>query len=104
MSYTLETIFSAYYCRYVKIKLTSSAEFYGYIVGIRFPVSELTMLYYVKDKHVEKFIKNRNVRWIEMMPFEMITELTYLQPNHPELEEKLEFVMMTKDITYREEH
>ena len=81
MKISLEQILTKHLCKALIIKLVSGAEFRGYIIGMRFPVRELIMLYYVPLQHVDKYIKHGNARWVDVLPFEMIESIEFLAGN-----------------------
>lgn len=78
---TLEEIVKKYMFKTVEIKLDSSAVFKGYLVGIKLPVKETVMLYFVNEKHGDKYIKHYSSRWVEQLPFEMIEGVKIINGN-----------------------
>lgn len=79
----LEKILEENFCRLVSIDLDSGAVFVGYLVGVKLPILETLMLYYVQEKYIDKYIKNQNSRWVEQLPYELIKEIHILpQENH----------------------
>lgn len=105
MKMNLEELLRKYLFRAVMIKLITSENFVfrGYIVGLKLPVNDMLMLYYVKEQHIEKYIKHQNSRWIEMLPFEMVDQIEVISPANEHIEDLLHIMMKKKDITYREE-
>lgn len=85
----LEKILEENFCRLVSIDLDSGAVFVGYLVGVKLPVVETLMLYYVQEKHIDKYIKNQNARWVEQLPYELIKEIHLLPQETPEKEHLL---------------
>lgn len=47
------------------------------------------MLYYVQEKHIDKYIKNQNARCVEQLPYELIKEIHLLPQETPEKEHLL---------------
>lgn len=85
----LEKILEENFCKLVSIDLDSGAVFVGYLVGVKLPVVETLMLYYVQEKHIDKYIKNQNPRWVEQLPYELIKEIKLLPQETPEKEHLL---------------
>ena len=98
MGIALEKVLADYFGKAVSIKLTSGAAFSGYIIGIRLPVREIIMLYYVPLQHIDKYIKNGNARWVDVLPFSMFQNITPLSEDI-EKEIALAAFIQSKDIT-----
>lgn len=98
MGIALETVLADYLGKAVSIKLTSGAAFNGYIIGVRLPVRELVMLYYVPLQHIDKYIKNGNARWVDLLPYSMLKSITLLSQDI-EKEMALAAFIQSKDIT-----
>lgn len=75
---SLEEILTEYLYKRVHIELSSRTKFEGHLIGIKLPVSGMIMLYFVEDKHAEKYAKHFNSRWVQQMPFEMIKSIEIL--------------------------
>lgn len=60
--------------------------FVEYLVGVKLPVVETLMLYYVQEKHIDKYIKNQNACWVEQLPYELIKEIHILPQVNSEKE------------------
>ena len=99
----LEEILRNYFFKPVLVNLSSNRNFNerAYFIGVKLPVREMIMLYYVKEKNIQKYIKNKSARWVEALPYELI-ETIELLPVDSEITEDIQVVIMLKDITYRE--
>lgn len=95
---TLETVLQEAFYKLVDVHMESKTVFRGYLIAIKLPVVETVMLYYVQEKHIDKYIKNQNVRWIEQLPFNFIQEIKILPQSDKEKENLLREVIAQKDI------
>ena len=74
----LETVLAEKFYKLVEIHLESGAVFKGYLIGIKLPVVEILMLYYVPEKHIDKYIKHQNACWVEQLPYVLLKEIKLL--------------------------
>lgn len=63
----------------VKITLVTGAVFEGYLVGLKLPIVELIILKFVPDRHIQKYVKHFNNRWVDIIPFEFIKKVEPLK-------------------------
>ncbi|MFM7023302.1 MAG: hypothetical protein ACKOXB_10010 [Flavobacteriales bacterium] len=86
----LDQLVSEYFFRAVKIVVNSKYQPEGYLIGIKLPYDNMLMLYMVPQKHVEKYIKSGNKNWMEIVPYEMIKEISIVS-GYEEKEESLKY-------------
>ena len=85
----------------VEIRLKTKGVLTGYLIGIRLPVREIIVLYYAQEKHIDKYLKNQNPRWIEVLPYELVNKVYVLPQNNIDKEELLKAIITQKDITFK---
>jgi hypothetical protein len=71
----LEDVLKNYFYKEVEITFNANYTPRGYLIGIKLPIKEMIMLYFIQSKNIEKYLRHKSRRWVEQLPLESMQEI-----------------------------